>query len=128
MHYEENYGHANLSFGLVHPAEQRNGYGSILLVGRIGLVVEADGEAVVTLEATENSVGFYGKVVGFGEYARDIDEHGNQFFWLHLPLSRYLLEQSQKAVQEAGVEVSSGLEIPIRGEQAVPPKSDRAGG
>ena len=126
--YEENYQQANLSFGLIHPSHQRRGYGSKLLVARISLLSEADGESTVTLCATENSVGFYGRVVGFGEYARETDEYGNNFYWLYLPLNKQLLLQSQEALHETGIEIQPGLQIPIQREQAVTPKSDRAGG
>jgi hypothetical protein len=117
--YEGGMERANLSFGLIHPNEQRKGYGSRLLVARIGLLnTNVDG-VTVTLCATENSVGFYGRVVGFGEYGKEIDDYGNTFHWLYLPVSQDLILRSLQTVVDSGVKIVEGIEIPIRGEQAV---------
>jgi ribosomal protein S18 acetylase RimI-like enzyme len=112
--YAENHELANFSFGLIHPTKQGRGYGSCLLVARIALLVENEGETMVYLCATENSIGFYGKVVGFGEYHREVDRFGNKLFWLQLPLNGGLLKKSQDFIRESGVEIAAGVAVPIK--------------
>jgi hypothetical protein len=111
--YGEDYSSAFLSFGLVHPSRHRQRIGSTLLIARMSLITVDPAELCdVCLTATTNSVGFYGKVVGFGEYSRNYDAFGNQFFHLTLPLSSKLLATTKATLARTGVVLEAGLKIP----------------
>ncbi len=114
IHYLGSHAQAHLAFGLIHPSRQRRGYGSRLLVARIALLRENHGNTTVTLCATENSVGFYEKVVGFHQFSRETDKHGNRFHWLELHLTRELLKMSQDCIDNSDVELASDLAVPVK--------------
>ena len=126
--YEGGMGRANLSFGLNHPNQQLKGYGSRLLVARIGLLnTNVDG-SIATLCATAKSFGFHAKVVGFGEHGKDTDDYGNTFHWLYLPASQDLILRSRQALFGSGVKMAEGIEIPPRVNNPCVAIGDRAHG
>ena len=76
--------------------------------------LDPDEACEVFLSATSDSIGFYHKVVGFGEYGRETDEFGNEFFDLRLPLSHRMLQATRESLRGSEFELEPDLTIPLQ--------------
>jgi len=115
INYYQDIRAAFLSYGLVHPEKQKMGIGSIMLITRIALLAsDKDHPCYVYMSATSHSRPFFTKVVGFGEESHDLDEYGNIFHNLYLPLSDQLLKSSRRHLSKIQMQFDWDIEVPIK--------------
>jgi len=102
---------AFLSFGLVAPQHQRQGFGSTLLLARLALLNPLPYGCTVAMEVTPQSFAFYRRF-GFQGYNIHTDEHGNRF----VSFSRVILpadvEQYVTLLSRCGASLPEVYELP----------------
>lgn len=105
-------GPAWLSFGLVHPAFQRQGIASTMLLTRMSLLEPpAEGHCTVYLSATRNSKSFFAKH-GFGWCGTEDDQYGNEFETFYFPLTPTIIGSIRNSLKRVGALYDDTLIVP----------------
>jgi len=103
-----------LSFGLVHPAFQRQGIGSTMLLTRMSLLEpSAERPCTIYLSATRHSKGFFSKH-GFGWRGTEGDRYGNEFETFYFPLTPTITQSIRQTLKRVGVPYDGTLKVPTK--------------
>jgi len=115
---------ACLSYGLVHPAFQRQGIGSMMLLTRMSLLEPSpERPCTVYLSATCHSKGFFSRH-GFGSRGTECDQHGNEFETFYFLLTPAISESIRQTLQRVGVPFDATLRVPTIELQSHDPTTD----
>ena len=102
---------AALTFGLVAPHLHGQGFGTALLLARIGLLPAQETPWSLALTNVSDSGRFYERF-GFSGTQSHTDEEGNSFPVQHVIASGSAIQACLQLFEEAEIEIPAGAEIP----------------